>query len=284
MNRATFGIGTLALLAMAAEAHSQVSARSYSDGGVATARASGMGDVNLHAEAAASRGAGAHARISGSGLRGGYATGTSIAVSDRGRAVSDAHSDARGWGARSHVESVAGSIRGVAISRGNAFARGNSQAVSLTRPPPIAAPPVPRPTPMPGAVAAVAPWPSRNRWPTPTAARRAAGAASRPDPTMAGGPSAGVMPWDLDGAATPTPACRLRAAPDSVAEATRADRISIGRPKPCQTPTPRGDKHRPGNRPWGIFRPAADNSWLLPRTNRTPGKPALDLGCSRGVG
>ena len=132
MNRATLWMGTIALLAMAPEAHSQVTARSYSDGGVATARASGVGNVNLHAEAAASRGARADARISGTGLRGGYATGASIAVSDRGRAVSDVHSDARGWGARSHVESVAGSIRGVAISRGNAFARGNSQAVSYS--------------------------------------------------------------------------------------------------------------------------------------------------------
>jgi hypothetical protein len=132
MNRTTFWIGTLALLALAAEGRAQVTARSYSDGGTATARASGVGNTTLHAEAAASRGAEAHARISGNGLHGGYATGTSIAVSDRGRAVSNAHSDARGWGARSHVESVAGSIRGVAISQSNAYARGNSQAVSLS--------------------------------------------------------------------------------------------------------------------------------------------------------
>ncbi|MDY0169500.1 MAG: hypothetical protein RBS80_23360 [Thermoguttaceae bacterium] len=130
MNRATLWIGAISLLALAAEAQSQVTARSYSDGGVATAHASGVGRTNLHAEAAASRGAQAHARISGNGLHGGYATGTSIAVSDRGRAVSNAHSDARGWGARSHVESVAGSVRGVAISQSNAFARGNSQAIS----------------------------------------------------------------------------------------------------------------------------------------------------------
>ncbi|MFW5692989.1 MAG: hypothetical protein ACOCWL_02115, partial [Thermoguttaceae bacterium] len=88
MNRATLLIGTLSLLALAAEAQSQVTARSYSDGGVATAHASGVGRTNLHAEAAASRGAQAHARITGNGLRGGYASGTSIAVSDRGRAVS----------------------------------------------------------------------------------------------------------------------------------------------------------------------------------------------------
>ena len=130
MNRVTLVIGTLSLLALAAEAHSQVTARSYSDGGVATAHASGVGETNLHAEAAASRGAQAHARITGNGLYGGYASGTSIAVSDRGRATSDAHSDARGAGARSHVESVAGSVRGVAISQSNAYARGNSQAIS----------------------------------------------------------------------------------------------------------------------------------------------------------
>jgi hypothetical protein len=112
------------------EALSQVTARSYSDGGVATAQASGVGRTNLHAESAASGGGRADARISGSGLYGGIATGTSVAVTDRGRAVSTARTDAYGRGAWSHVDSIAGSVRGVAVSQSNALARGRGEAIS----------------------------------------------------------------------------------------------------------------------------------------------------------
>jgi hypothetical protein len=113
-----------------AETSAQVTARSYTDGGAATARASGVGRTNLHAESAASGGGRADARISGSGLHGGVATGTSLAVTDGGRAVSTARTDAYGRGAWSHVESVAGSVRGVAISQSNALARGRGEAIS----------------------------------------------------------------------------------------------------------------------------------------------------------
>ena len=130
MYRTLLSCTMIVLVTTAAEAQAQVTARSFSDGGVATANARGAGNTRLHAEAAATRGGRAHAGITGSGRRGGYATGTSIAVADGGRAVSNAHSDARGFGARSHVESISGSIRGTAISQSNAFARGNSQAVS----------------------------------------------------------------------------------------------------------------------------------------------------------
>jgi hypothetical protein len=123
--------GTLLILCFAVvEASAQVTARSYSDGGVATARASGVGRTNLHAEAAASGGGRADARISGSGLYGGVATGTSLAVTDGGRAISQARTDAHGRGAWSHVDSIAGSVRGVAISQGNALAQGRGEAIS----------------------------------------------------------------------------------------------------------------------------------------------------------
>lgn len=56
------------------QASAQVAARSYSDGGVATARASGVGRTNLLAESAAGGGGRADARIQGSGLYGGVAT------------------------------------------------------------------------------------------------------------------------------------------------------------------------------------------------------------------
>jgi hypothetical protein len=114
----------------AAEASAQVTARSYTDGGVATARANGVGNVQLHAESAASGGGRADARISGSGLYGGVATGTSVAVTDRGRAVSTAQTDAYGRSAWSHVDSIAGSVRGVAVSQSNALAQGRGEAIS----------------------------------------------------------------------------------------------------------------------------------------------------------
>jgi hypothetical protein len=114
----------------ASQTLAQVTARSYTDGGVATARASGVGRVQLHAESAASGGGRADARISGSGLNGGFATGTSIAVTDGGRAISRARSDAHGRGAWSHVDSLAGSVRGLALSHGNALARGRGEAIS----------------------------------------------------------------------------------------------------------------------------------------------------------
>jgi hypothetical protein len=122
---------TLFVLCLAgAEAAAQVTARSYTDGGVATARASGVGRTQLHAEAVASGGGRADARISGSGLHGGVATGTSLAVTDRGRAISSAQTDAHGRGAWSHVESIAGSVRGVAVSQSNALAQGRGEAIS----------------------------------------------------------------------------------------------------------------------------------------------------------
>ena len=114
----------------AVPASAQVTARSYSDGGVATARASGVGRTNLLAESAASGGGRADARIRGSGLYGGVATGTSLAVTDGGRAISRAQTDASGRGAWSHVDSIAGSVRGLAVSRSNASARGRGQAIS----------------------------------------------------------------------------------------------------------------------------------------------------------
>jgi len=130
MQRSLLYLGLVALLVWAAESRAQVTARSYSDGGVATARASGVGRTHLHADASASRGGRADARITGSGLAGGRASGTSIAVADRGRAISRGQSDAYGHRARSHVDSVAAASRGVAVSRGNAFAEGRGEAIS----------------------------------------------------------------------------------------------------------------------------------------------------------
>jgi hypothetical protein len=129
MYRTVISPAVVALLLLACNAEAQVTARAFSNGGVATANAQGIGNTRLHADASATNGGRAHANIRGSGLYGGYAQGLSVAASNGGFARSDVTSDARGWRARSYGESIAATNYGIAISQGNAIARGNSRAI-----------------------------------------------------------------------------------------------------------------------------------------------------------
>ena len=129
MYRTVISAAVVALVLLAGSVDAQVTARAFSNGGVATADARGIGNTRLHAESSASNGGRAHANIRGTGRHGGFAEGLSVAASNGGFARSDVNSDARGWGARSYGESIAATNFGIARSQANAVARGNSRAI-----------------------------------------------------------------------------------------------------------------------------------------------------------
>ena len=120
----------LLILAQHSIASAQVTASSYSTGGVASARAYGTGNTNINATEAASGGGFAQATMIGNGTRGGYATGNAIAASHGGVAIANGRSDARGWGSVANSNTIAASNYGTAIANGSAVARHNAWANS----------------------------------------------------------------------------------------------------------------------------------------------------------
>ena len=224
MNRVTLVIGTLSLLALAAEAHSQVTARSYSDGGVATAHASGVGETNLHAEAAPrhrpalprtdGRAATPRARASPFPTAvGRRATRTAT------RAARAPGRTSKAWPAPcAALPSAKATPTPAATAKPSAAAQPLRSAGRLFL----------EPTPTHAADAAAPPWPTRSRWPTPIAARPSAAAECMLRPAMAVKPSGRGTPWDSAGVGTPGPTSESKAAPSSAAAAVPAPPSSTG--------------------------------------------------------
>lgn len=121
----SFAALTLATLATVSTADAQVTASSSSTGGTAISSARGFGNTRLNSSAHAMNGGYARSTLTGSGVNGGFASGNSRAFSNGGVAISNGNSQANGWGARSHVNSYAGTVGGFARSNGNAIANGN---------------------------------------------------------------------------------------------------------------------------------------------------------------
>lgn len=108
----------------------QVTATSFSTGGVAISSAHGWGNTQIQAHSAASGGGIARATMFGTGIAGGTARGSAIAASHGGVAIANGRSDARGWGAVAQSNSIAASSYGIAVANGTAVARGNRWAGS----------------------------------------------------------------------------------------------------------------------------------------------------------
>ena len=103
------------------------SVSSASGGGSASATATAVGNANSLAIAGASRGGRAISNSHAIGTRGGYADSRSVAMAERGLAISNSNADARGvWGGRAVAdsESVAATYGGVAISNSDARSQG----------------------------------------------------------------------------------------------------------------------------------------------------------------
>lgn len=122
----TLAIAAVVTLSVAtSEANAQVTASSYSSGGTAISTAHGRGNTRLNSSAVATNGGYARSTMTGSGYNGGFASGNSQAISHGGVAISNGHSSANGWGARSHANSRAYTIGGFSDSNATAAARGN---------------------------------------------------------------------------------------------------------------------------------------------------------------
>ena len=95
----TFAIvAVLTVTALTNDADAQVSASSYSTGGTAISSASGRGNTRLRSSAVATGGGYARSTMTGSGFNGGFASGSSRAVSHGGVAISNGNSSANGSG------------------------------------------------------------------------------------------------------------------------------------------------------------------------------------------
>ncbi|MCO8125507.1 hypothetical protein NHH03_27460 [Stieleria sp. TO1_6] len=117
-------VAVLTACVLTSDANAQVSASSYSTGGTAVSSAYGRGNTRLNSSAVATGGGYARSTMTGSGRNGGFASGSSRAVSHGGVAISNGNSTANGWGARSHSDSYARTVGGFARSNSNAVANG----------------------------------------------------------------------------------------------------------------------------------------------------------------